>query len=159
MSSNATMGNTYATKAGDIQRRWFLIDADGAVLGRLASEVAGILRGKHNPLFTTHLDTGDHVVVVNASRVRVTGRKLEKKVYFHYTGYPGGGRFASLAQRMQKDPDDVIREAVRGMLPKGPLGRQMLRKLKIYKGADHPHTAQQPVSFELGKSGKNFPKA
>lgn len=150
--------STYATKAGDIQRRWFEIDADGQILGRLASEVAGLLRGKHNPLYTSHLDTGDHVIVINAARVRVTGRKLERKVYFRHSGYPGGGKERILGHRMKKDPDEVVRDAVRGMLPKGPLGRQMMRKLKIYKRSDHPHEAQQPVKLELGGSGKTLPK-
>ena len=145
--------STYATKAKDVEKRhWHLIDADGQILGRLASEAAGLLRGKHNPLYAPYLDCGDHVVVVNAARVRVTGRKLEQKNYFHYTGYPGGSKNQLLRHRMEIDPDEVIREAIRGMLPKGPLGRQMLRKLKIYRGAEHPHEAQSPKAYTLGKA-------
>ena len=136
---------TYATKAKDIRRRWFLIDADGQILGRLASEAACLL------------DSGDHVIVVNASRIRVTGRKLEQKEYFRHTGYPSGVKRQFLAQRMKKDPDEVVREAIKGMLPKGPLGRSMLRKLKVYRGPDHPHVAQQPVPYELGGNGKTLP--
>ncbi|MEZ4648853.1 MAG: 50S ribosomal protein L13 [Candidatus Eisenbacteria bacterium] len=151
--------STYATKAKDVQRRWFLVDADGETLGRLASEVAYLLRGKHNPMYVPYLDTGDHVVVVNASRIRVTGRKLEDKYYFRHTGYPGGARTTSLSVRLQKEPGEVIRDAVKGMLPKGPLGRQMLRKLKIYDGPEHKQEAQQPVPYELGKGGKAVPAA
>ncbi len=150
--------STYATKAGDVQRRWFLIDADGETLGRLASEVAGLLRGKHNPMYVPYLDTGDHVVVLNATRVRVTGRKLETKYYLRHSGYPGGQKRTPLGLRMSKEPGEVIRDAVRGMLPKGPLGRQMIRKLKIYDGDQHPHEAQKPVVFELGKAGKAIPQ-
>lgn len=145
--------STYATKAKDVEKRhWHLIDADGQILGRLASEAAGLLRGKHNPLYVPYLDCGDHVVVINAARVRVTGRKMEQKSYFHYSGYPGGEKWRLLRHRMENDPEEVIRDAVRGMLPKGPLGRQMLRKLKIYTGAEHPHEAQTPKEFTLGKA-------
>ncbi|MCA9754258.1 MAG: 50S ribosomal protein L13 [Candidatus Eisenbacteria bacterium] len=151
--------STYATKAKDVQRRWFLVDADGETLGRLASEVAYLLRGKHNPMYVPYLDTGDHVVVVNASRIRVTGRKLEDKYYFRHTGYPGGARTTTLSVRLQKEPGEVIRDAVKGMLPKGPLGRQMLRKLKVYDGPEHKQEAQQPVPYELGKGGKAVPAA
>ena len=150
---------TYATKAKDIDRRWFLVDADAQILGRLASEVACMLRGKWNPLYVPHLDTGDHVIVLNASKIRVTGRKLEQKEYFHHTGYPGGGRTRLLAHRMKIDPDEVVRDAIKGMLPKGPLGRQMLRKLKVYAGPKHPHEAQNPIPFELGGHGKTMPPA
>jgi len=142
-----------------VQRRWFLVDADGETLGRLASEVAYLLRGKHNPLYVPYLDTGDHVVVVNASRIRVTGRKLEAKYYFRHTGYPGGARRSTLAVRLQKEPGEVIRDAVKGMLPKGPLGRQMIRKLRIYDGPEHEQKAQQPVAYALGKAGKGVPAA
>ena len=151
--------STYATKAKDVQRRWFLVDADGETLGRLASEVAYLLRGKHNPMYVPYLDTGDHVVVVNASRIRVTGRKLENKYYFRHTGYPGGARRSTLSVRLQKEPGEVIRDAVKGMLPKGPLGRQMIRKLRIYDGPQHEQTAQQPVAYALGKGGKGVPAA
>lgn len=140
---------TYATKAKDVTRKWHLIDAEGQVLGRLACEAACLLRGKGNPLYVPYLDVGDHVVIVNAGRVRVTGRKLEQKKYFRHTGYPGGGRETLYRIRIQREPEDVVRDAVRGMLPKGPLGRQMLRKLKIYRGAEHPHESQQPAVYTL----------
>ena len=149
--------STYATKAKDVQRRWFLVDADGETLGRLASEVAYLLRGKHNPLYVPYLDTGDHVVIVNASRIRVTGKKLEDKYYLRHTGYPGGQRRATLGNRLQKEPGEVIRDAVKGMLPKGPLGRQMIRKLKVYDGPEHKQEAQVPVPYALGKAGKGVP--
>jgi large subunit ribosomal protein L13 len=151
--------STYATKAKDVQRRWFLVDADGATLGRLASEVAYLLRGKHNPLYVPYLDTGDHVVIVNASRVRLTGRKLEDKYYYRHTGYPGGARTTSLSVRMATDPGEVIRDAVKGMLPKGPLGRQMIRKVRIYNGPAHEQAAQKPIPYPLGKAGKGVPAA
>lgn len=150
---------TYATKAKDVQtRRWFVIDAEGQVLGRLASEAACLLRGKWNPLYVPYLDSGDHVIVVNAAKIRLTGKKLEKKVYFRHTGYPGGGRTTLLKHRMKTSPSEVIRDAVWGMLPKGPLGRQMIRKLRIYDGAKHDQTAQQPVAYSLGLHGKAMPK-
>lgn len=151
--------STYATKAKDVQRRWFLVDADGATLGRLASEVAYLLRGKHNPLYVPYLDTGDHVVIVNASRVRLTGRKLEDKYYYRHTGYPGGARTTALSVRMASDPGEVVRDAIKGMLPKGPLGRQMIRKLRIYAGPGHEQQAQQPIPYPLGKAGKGVPAA
>ena len=140
---------THATKASEIARGWFLVDADDQILGRLASQVAYVLRGKHKPNYVPYLDTGDHVIVVNATRVRVTGNKLETKTYFRHTGYMGGARVSTLGQRMAKHPSEVIRDAVQGMLPKGPLGRQMLRKLKIYDGPEHPHVAQQSVPLAL----------
>jgi len=136
---------TVVPKADPAQRKWYIIDADGEVLGRLASQVAMVLRGKHKPEFTPHLDMGDHVVVVNAEKIRVTGQKLEQKKYTRYSGYPGGLRIRSLFQLFQDHPDRVIKKAVRGMLPKNRLGRQMIRKLRIYTGPDHPHTAQMPV--------------
>ncbi len=148
---------TYATKAKDVNRRWFLVDADGQILGRMASEVAALLRGKWNPLYAPYLDMGDHVIIVNATKVRFTGRKLEQKSYFHHTTHPGGARWAKLSQRMQKEPEEVLRDAVWGMLPKGPLGRQMLRKLKVYAGAQHPHEAQQAIPYTLGGHGKSIP--
>ena len=139
----------------DIERRWVLIDADGMVLGRLASEVAKIIRGKHKPTFTPHMDTGDHVIVINASKVRVTGRKAEQKEYFRHTGYMGHERFTPYATMIEKHPERVIEKAVFGMLPKSTLGRQKLRlKLKVYAGEQHPHTAQQPTVVNLKKSEK-----
>jgi large subunit ribosomal protein L13 len=146
---------TFTATPKDIQRRWFLIDADGMVLGRLASEVAKIIRGKHKPIFTAHMDTGDHVIVINASKVRVTGRKAEQKEYFRHTGYMGHERFTPYATMIEKHPERVVEKAVFGMLPKSALGRQKLRlKLKVYAGDQHPHTAQQPTVVNLKKSEK-----
>jgi large subunit ribosomal protein L13 len=146
---------TFTATPKDIQRRWFLIDADGMVLGRLASEVAKIIRGKHKPIFTPHMDTGDHVIVINASKVRVTGRKAEQKEYFRHTGYMGHERFTPYATMLEKHPERVVEKAVFGMLPKSALGRQKLRlKLKVYAGDQHPHTAQQPTVVNLKKSEK-----
>ena len=146
---------TFSATPKDIERRWFLVDADGMVLGRLASEVAKIIRGKLKPTFTPHMDTGDHVIVINASKVRVTGRKAEQKEYFRHTGYMGHERFTPYATMIQKHPERVIEKAVFGMLPKSTLGRQKLRlKLKVYAGEQHPHTAQQPTVVNLKKSEK-----
>ena len=146
---------TFSATPDDIQRRWFLIDADGMVLGRLASEVAKIIRGKHKPIFTPHMDTGDHVIVINASKVRVTGRKAEQKEYFRHTGYMGHERFTPFATMIEKHPERVVEKAVFGMLPKSALGRQKLRlKLKVYAGEEHPHTAQQPTVVNLKQSEK-----
>ena len=144
---------TFTATPKDIQHRWFLIDADGMVLGRLAAEVAKIIRGKHKPIFTPHMDTGDHVIVINASKVRVTGRKAEQKQYFRHTGYMGHERFTPYATMIEKHPERVIEKAVFGMLPKSSLGRQKLRlKLKVYAGGEHPHTAQQPTVINLKNS-------
>ena len=146
---------TFTATPKDIQHRWFLIDADGMVLGRLAAEVAKIIRGKHKPIFTPHMDTGDHVIVINASKVRVTGRKAEQKQYFRHTGYMGHERFTPYATMIEKHPERVIEKAVFGMLPKSSLGRQKLRlKLRVYPGGEHPHTAQQPTVINLKKSEK-----
>lgn len=146
---------TFTATPKDIERRWILIDADGMVLGRLASEVAKIIRGKHKPTFTPHMDTGDHVIVINASKVRVTGRKAEQKRYFRHTGYMGHERFTPYAAMIEKHPERVVEKAVFGMLPKSALGRQKLRlKLKVYAGEQHPHTAQQPTVVNLKKSEK-----
>lgn len=135
---------TVIPKVKDIKRSWFVVDAEGKVLGRLASQVARILRGKHKPEFTTHLDLGDHVVVVNAEKIRVTGNKLQEKQYTRYTGYPGGLRLTPLSKALHDKPDWVIYHAVKGMLPHNSLGRQMLRKLNVYKDSNHPHQAQKP---------------
>jgi len=132
---------TYALKAKDVDRRWFLADASGEVLGRLASNIATVLRGKHKVLYSPYLDNGDFVIVVNAEKVRLTGRKLEQKKYIHHTGYPGGLRETTARKLLETHPDRILREAIRGMLPKGALGRQMLRKLKVYVGPSHPHAA------------------
>ncbi|HEX7120844.1 MAG TPA: 50S ribosomal protein L13 [Gemmatimonadaceae bacterium] len=139
---------TYSAKPSDIDQKWFVVDADGMVLGRLASEVARIIRGKHKPVFTPHMDCGDNVIVVNAARVRVTGRKGEQKRYFRHTGYMGHERHIPFAAMLQRHPERVIEKAVYGMLPKTTLGRQVLRrKLRVYAGPDHPHAAQQPTAL------------
>lgn len=140
---------TFSTTPKDIEREWFVVDAEGQILGRLATQVASILRGKKKPYFVPYLDTGDHVVIVNAENIRVTGNKLEQKVYTRYTGWPGGLRSVTLKDRMEKEPDQVVRGAIKGMLPRGPLGRQMLRKLHVYAGSEHPHQAQQPKPLDL----------
>jgi len=136
--------STYFPKEGEIARKWFVVDAAGQPLGRLASRVARILMGKENPKYTPFLDTGDHVVVINAEQVKITGMKTEQKVYQHYTGYPGGLRSEDLKKRMVRKPELVIEEAVSRMLPKNRLGKQMFTKLKVYKGDKHPHAAQKP---------------
>jgi large subunit ribosomal protein L13 len=135
---------TYTAKANEIQREWRVVDADGATLGRLATQVAAILRGKHRATFSPHLDTGDPVIIVNASRIRVTGKKLQDKLYVRHSGYPGGFRSETLERLLQRRPEEVIRRAVRGMLPQNRLGEQMIRKLHVYAGAEHPHAAQKP---------------
>ena len=139
---------TYSPKAHEIERAWHLVDADGLVLGRLATEVARILRGKHRPYFAPHVDTGDHVVVVNAAKVVLTGNAEEKFAYRH-SGYPGGLRKKSYAEMLDQSPEEVVRRAVRGMLPKNTLGRQQLAKLKVYAGTDHPHAAQEPQPLDV----------
>ena len=140
---------TYSLKTGDIQRRWYVIDAENQVLGRLASRVAHILRGKHKPHFSTHLDTGDHVIIINAEKIRVTGRKSEQKCYYRYSGYPGGLRVTPFKKLLTSKPERILETAIKGMLPKNRLGRQMYRKLKVYAGNDHPHQAQKPVVVTL----------
>lgn len=143
---------TYSAKAADIERKWFVIDADGVVLGRLATIVADRLRGKHKPIYTPHVDTGDHVIVVNAEKVRLTGRKRENKVFYWHTGHPGGIKGRSMGQILDgKFPGRVVEKAVERMIPRNPLGRQMLRKLKVYAGAEHPHEAQQPVVLDVAQ--------
>ena len=136
---------TYSARPTDVQRQWLVVDAEGRTLGRLATQVAMVLRGKHKPIYTPHIDTGDHVVVINADKIVLTGRKGEDKQYFHHTLYPGGASFTSIREVMQKHPERVVLRAVQGMMPKNKLGRAMLRKLKVYAGAEHPHAAQQPV--------------
>jgi large subunit ribosomal protein L13 len=140
---------TYQAKKEEIDPKWYLVNAEGKVLGRLSTELAKILKGKNKPIYTPHVDTGDFVVVVNAGKVTLTGKKLKDKIYYRHTGYPGGIREMSAEKLLAKKPTEMIRMAVRGMLPKNSLGRQMLRKLKIYAGPGHPHEAQQPVSLEL----------
>jgi large subunit ribosomal protein L13 len=147
------MRSTYTATPSDIEHRWYVVDADGMVLGRLATEIAKIIRGKHKPMYTPHMDTGDNVIVINASKVRVTGRKAEQKEYFHHTGYMGHERFTPFATMLAKHPERVIEKAVFGMLPKTALGRQKLRlKLRVYAGTDHPHVAQQPTPLTFTKS-------
>lgn len=133
----------------DVHREWYIVDAAGQTLGRLASQVAFLLRGKHRPYFTPHVDCGDFVVVINADQIKVTGKREEMKEYFHYTGYPGGGRVRSFKNLKTDNPEFVIRHAVKGMLPKNILGRKIVKKLKVYGGAEHPHSAQKPVKFAL----------
>jgi large subunit ribosomal protein L13 len=140
---------TYTAKPSDISRTWYVVDAENQVVGRLASQIAHVLRGKHKPSFTPHMDTGDYVVVVNADKVRFTGQKETQKEYFRHTGYPGGGRVRTPKEVRVKKPEFIVQNAVKGMLPKGPLGRQMLRKLKVYAGEEHPHAAQQPEPLDL----------
>ncbi len=138
---------TYAVKKSDIQREWRVVDADGATLGRVSTQIATLLRGKHRATFTTHLDVGDPVIVVNAAKIKVTGRKLQAKQYVRHSGYPGGMRVESLERLLERRPEEVIRRAVRGMLPQNRLGEQMMRKLHIYAGATHPHAAQKPTPY------------
>lgn len=140
---------TLSARNGTVERGWYVVDADGRVLGRLATELARRLRGKHKPQFTPHVDTGDHIVVLNAEKVRVTGRKRKEKIYYHHTGYPGHMKSITFDKQVDKDARRVIEHAVRGMLPKGPLGRAMLKKLKVYNGAEHPHSAQQPEELQI----------
>jgi len=139
---------TFSAKPSDIKAEWLLVDAEGVSLGRLASMIAQLLRGKHKPIFTPHMDTGDFVIVVNADKVRLTGTKDETKTYFRHTGYPGGQRFTSFREMMEKHPERVIEHAVKGMLPHNRLGRQIIKKLKVYTGPEHPHQAQQPRTLE-----------
>ena len=141
--------STYFPKAGEIVRKWYVVDASGQTLGRLASQVARILMGKENPQYTTFLDTGDHVIVINAEKVKTTGFKSEQKVYQHYTGYPGGLRTEEFRKRFERKPELIIEQAVLRMLPKSKLGRQMISKLNIYRGEKHPHEAQKPVVKQL----------
>jgi large subunit ribosomal protein L13 len=144
-----TILRTFTPKAADITRDWHVIDADGAILGRLATEVAHILRGKHKAIWAPHVDTGDHVIVINAAKIAVSPRKAKDKLYHRHTGYPGGIRTQSLEELLARDPEQVIRLAVRRMLPKGPLGRRQLKKLKIHAGPTHPHAAQKPAARAL----------
>jgi large subunit ribosomal protein L13 len=140
---------TYSPKASEIQRAWFVVDADGLVLGRMATEVARVLRGKHKPTFTPHLDTGDHVVIVNADKVVLTADKGERKTVYRHSGYPGGLKAETFAHLLQRRPEEAVRRTIRGMLPKNRLGRQMLGKLKVYAGPTHPHAAQQPQPLDV----------
>jgi len=140
---------TYTAKPSDIKRDWFVVDASGKTLGRLATEIARRLRGKHKPEYTPHMDTGDYIVVINAKEVKVTGKKTTDKIYHHHTGFPGGLKSITFDKLIEKKPEKIIEKAVKGMLPRGPLGREMYRKLKVYPGAEHKHAAQQPKALEL----------
>ncbi|HLU61035.1 MAG TPA: 50S ribosomal protein L13 [Gammaproteobacteria bacterium] len=140
---------TFSAKPETVKRDWYVVDADGKTLGRLASEVAKRLRGKHKPEYTPHVDTGDYIVVVNAEKIAVTGNKMRDKIYYRHTGYVGNLKSASLREMLEKRPEQVIELAVKGMLPKNPLGRAMFRKLKVYAGPEHKHTAQQPQALEI----------
>jgi len=150
--------STYTPKKGDIQRAWHVVDADGLILGRLASEVAKILRGKHKPIFTPHQDTGDHVVIVNADKVVLSGSKRTNKVVYSHSGYPGGLKTKAYGDLLTDRPEEALRTTIGGMLPKNTLGRQMLTKLKIYRGGDHPHDAQKPQKLELEHTRLRGPK-
>lgn len=140
---------TYSAKPQEVERTWYVIDAQGQTLGRLASRVATLLRGKHKPSYTPHVDCGDFVIVVNAAKVHVTGQKMDQKIYYRHSGYPGGLKEITLRRQLQIFPERVLEAAVRGMLPKNKLGRKMFKKLKVYAGAEHPHAAQQPQTLEL----------
>jgi large subunit ribosomal protein L13 len=140
---------TFTAKTAEVEREWYVVDAENQTLGRLAARIAPILRGKHKPIYTPHMDCGDFVIVINADKVRVTGRKLDQKFYYRYSGYPGGIRSISLRDQLAKHPERVLEAAVKGMLPKNSLGRQMFKKLKVYAGGDHPHQAQQPKPLEF----------
>ena len=140
---------TYTPKPADVQRQWYVIDATDVVLGRLASQVAQLLRGKHKPIYAPHLDTGDFVVIVNADKVALSGNKLEQKKAYRHSGYPGGLRSVAYADLLQKNPERAVEKAIKGMLPKNTLGRKMFGKVKVYRGPEHPHQAQKPVPFEI----------
>lgn len=140
---------SFMASPSTVERKWYVVDAEGKTLGRLASEVANVLRGKNKPTYTPHIDTGDYVIVVNAEKIQVTGRKLDQKIYYHHSEYVGGMKEATLREMMQKKPEFVITHAVKGMLPKGPLGRQMLKKLHVYAGPEHNHAAQKPETLDI----------
>jgi len=140
---------TWTVRPGDIERKWYIVDASDAVLGRLATKVATVLRGKHRPQYTPHADCGDHVIVINADKVRVTGNKETQKMYYRHSQYPGGLKSIRLDKQREKHPERIIELAVKGMMPKNPLGRSMLKKMKVYAGSDHPHAAQQPEPLKL----------
>ncbi len=140
---------TYSAKPSDVERKWYVVDADGLTLGRMSTRIATILRGKHKPIYTPHVDTGDYVIVINAEKVYTTGNRMDNKMYHHHSRYPGGLKSLTLREMLQRNPEKVTRDAVRRMLPKGALGRQMLKKLKIYPGPEHPHKAQNPETLNL----------
>ena len=141
--------NTFMANAQNVERKWYVVDADGMVLGRLATQVANILRGKTKPIYTPHVDTGDYVIIINADKAILTGRKLDQKIYYHHSGYPGGLKETKYRDLLANKSEFALKKAVRGMLPKGPLGNKMFKKLKVYAGAEHPHAAQQPEVFDM----------
>lgn len=140
---------TFSAKPHEVRRDWYVVDASGKTLGRLATQIATRLKGKHKPEYTPHVDTGDYIVVINADKIRVTGNKLKDKVYYHHTGYIGNMKSITLEKQLQKAPERVLQTAVQGMMPKNPLGRQMLRKLRVFPGSTHPHAAQQPIALDI----------
>ena len=140
---------SFMASPSTIEREWYVVDATGHTLGRLASEVASVLRGKNKPIFTPHMDCGDYVIIVNADKIKVSGKKLDQKIYYHHSDYVGGMKETTLREKLNKKPEEVIELAVKGMLPKGPLGRQMIKKLHVYAGAEHNHAAQQPKALEI----------
>jgi large subunit ribosomal protein L13 len=140
---------TFSAKPQDVERGWFVVDATDQILGRLASEVARRLRGKHKPIFTPHIDTGDFIIVINADKVKLSGRKWEQKTYYHHSGYPGGIKSVVAKKLVEKSPEELVKKAVWGMLPKNRLGRKLIKKLKVYAGSEHPHTAQQPQELTI----------
>lgn len=143
------MARTYSAKEADIKRKWYVVDADGKTLGRLATQIANVLRGKHKPIFTPHVDTGDHVIVVNAEKIHLTGDKVRQKTYYRHSGYPGGLKSETVKDVLARKPSAVVERAIKGMLPKTTLGKQMARKLNVYAGPTHPHQAQQPEVLPL----------
>ncbi|WP_027410611.1 50S ribosomal protein L13 [Anoxybacteroides tepidamans] len=143
------MRTTYMAKPNEVERKWYVVDAEGKTLGRLASEVAAILRGKHKPTFTPHVDTGDHVIIINAEKIELTGKKLTDKLYYRHSLHPGGLKVRTALEMRTNYPEKMLELAIRGMLPKGRLGRQMFKKLHVYKGSEHPHQAQKPEVYEL----------
>jgi large subunit ribosomal protein L13 len=145
------MLKTFSAKKEEVKRDWLLVNASGETLGRLASKVAMILRGKHKPIYTPHVDTGDFVVIINAEKINLTGKKMENKRYYHHTGYPGGIKSITVKDMLKKEPKNVIKFAVKGMLPKNPLGRMMIKKLKVYSGEEHPHQAQKPKQIKISE--------
>ena len=149
MSTHTTV-RTYQAKEMDVEKQWFVVDADGLVLGRLAAGVARVLRGKHKPIFSPHVDTGDFVIIINAGKVRVTGKRVEQKSYFSYSGYPGGAKVRMFKDLIRSNPRFVVEHAVRGMLPHNRLGRRIMKKLKVYPDGNHPHQAQQPIEMKIG---------
>ncbi len=141
--------STYMPKANEVERKWYLIDAEGQTVGRLASEIAKILSGKNKPIYTPHMDAGDYVIVINAEKVSLTGKKLRNKIYFHHTGYPGGGKYATAGEWLKKFPERIIEHAVKGMLPKNKLGADLFRKLHVFAGDKHPYEAQKPEELKI----------